>query len=114
MLTREHITAVYEEVMDKQPPAGREVMEADDDIQTALDAYCCAIRYETFLWAYELGYEAGKASTESTPDGLENAKMIAQIVNTLQQLDPVRLHMLKVHADVLLRLAEEEHARRRT
>ena len=60
MLTQDQITAIYEEAIENQPPAGQDVTEADNDIRRALDAYCSALQYETFLWAYELGFKAGK------------------------------------------------------
>lgn len=60
MLTRDQLTAIYEQAVDKQPSAGEDVREADQSIRDALDSYCSALQYETFLWAYELGYQAGK------------------------------------------------------
>ena len=62
MLTRDQITAIYEESIENQPPAGQDVIQADKDIRHALDAYCSALQYETFLWAYELGYQAGRSA----------------------------------------------------
>ena len=60
MLTRDQITEAYEKAIaaDDRPAAGLDVTEADKDISRALDAYCTALQYETFLWAYELGYKA--------------------------------------------------------
>lgn len=62
MLTRDQITAAYEKAVadDDRPSAGLDVTEADKDVSRALDAYCSALQYETFLWAYELGFNAGK------------------------------------------------------
>lgn len=65
MLTRDQITEAYEKAIadDECPSACPDVTEADKDISRALDAYCEALQYETFLWAYELGFEAGKGSS---------------------------------------------------
>jgi len=63
MLTRDQITAIYEEACENQPSAGQDVREADQGIRDALDAYCSALQYETFLWAYALGFEAGKGAS---------------------------------------------------
>ena len=111
MLTRELITSIYEDAMDKQPPAGRDVMNADDDIQTALDAYCCAIRYETFLWANEMGYKAGSASTGELTAGGGNTKLekaTAHTISVLQRLSPQRVRLMTSYADVLLKFEMEE------
>lgn len=62
MLTQEQITAAYEAAIENQPAAGQDVRETSDDINRALDAYCSALQYETFLWAYELGFKAGLAA----------------------------------------------------
>lgn len=53
----EQITAVYEEA--DKPEAGQDVNEAKRDFSEAFDNYCAAITYETFLWAYALGYSHG-------------------------------------------------------
>ena len=65
MLTRDQITEAYEKAIadDDRPAAGLAVTEADKDISRALDAYCTALQYETFLWAYELGFNAGKGAS---------------------------------------------------
>ena len=68
MLTPEQIVAAYEAAQENQPAAGLDVTEADKDVNRALDAYCSALQYETFLWAYELGYNAGRADLTETPE----------------------------------------------
>lgn len=60
MLTKEQLTAIYEREMENQPSAGLDVTTANKNIRDALDDYCAALNYEAFLWAYALGYEAGK------------------------------------------------------
>lgn len=60
MLTKEQLTAIYEREMENQPSAGLDVINAKKKIHAALDEYCAALNYEDFLWAYALGYEAGK------------------------------------------------------
>lgn len=71
MLTTEQLTAIYEREMENQPSAGLDVINAKKKIHAALDEYCAALNYEDFLWAYALGYEAGKKSEKgaevSTP-----------------------------------------------
>lgn len=69
MLTRDQITAIYEESIENQPPAGQDVTEADRDINRALDSYCDALQYETFLWAYELGFKAGLSAAADQKGG---------------------------------------------
>lgn len=64
MLTQDQIAAIYEKAIDNQPAAGLDVTEADKDVSRALDAYCSALQYETFLWAYELGYKAGRTADQ--------------------------------------------------
>ncbi len=58
MLTQDQIIAAYEQAIENQPSAGQDVTEASKSIDRALDNYCTALQYETFLWAYELGYKA--------------------------------------------------------
>ena len=60
MLTKEQLTAIYEREMENQPSAGSDVLNAKRNFHAALDEYCAALTYEAFLWAYALGYEAGK------------------------------------------------------
>ena len=60
MLTKEQLTAIYEREMENQPSAGSDVLNAKRNFHAALDEYCAALDYEAFLWAYALGYEAGK------------------------------------------------------
>ncbi len=60
MLTTEQLTAIYEREMENQPSAGLDVTTANENIRDALDDYRAALTYEIFLWAYTLGYEAGK------------------------------------------------------
>lgn len=61
MLTREQINAIYETaIMNDERYASQEVREADDAHENALMAYITAIQKDTFMWAYELGYKAGK------------------------------------------------------
>ena len=60
MLTTAQLTAIYEREMENQPSAGLDVTTANENIRDALDDYCAALTYEAFLWAYALGYEAGK------------------------------------------------------
>lgn len=57
----EQITAIYERELENQPSAGLDVIEANRSIERALDNYCAALNYEAFLWAFELGYNAGRA-----------------------------------------------------
>lgn len=61
MLTKEKLTEIFEQVADTMPQAGKDVTEANEIINRALDGYCSALTFETFLWAYALGYEHGKA-----------------------------------------------------
>lgn len=60
MLTTEQLTAIYEREMENQPSAGLDVTTANENIRDALDDYRAALTYEIFLWAYTLGYKAGK------------------------------------------------------
>jgi len=59
-MTRDQIVDIYEREIENQPAAGLDVTEASKSIDRALDNYCTALQYETFLWAYELGYKAGQ------------------------------------------------------
>lgn len=68
MLTQEQIAAIYEKAMDNQPAAGLDVTEANESVNRALDDYCSALQYETFLWAYELGYNAGRGLEIPCPE----------------------------------------------
>ena len=63
MLTRGQIIAAYEAAQEKQPQAGQDVREADKDVSRALDNYCSALQFETFLWAYALGYQHGQEAS---------------------------------------------------
>lgn len=63
MLTKNQIVAVYEREIENQPSAGLDVTEANKTISRALDDYCDALTYETFLWAYALGYQHGKEAS---------------------------------------------------
>lgn len=60
MLSKEQLTAIYEREIENQPSAGLDVATANENIRDALDDYYAALTYEAFLWAYALGYEAGK------------------------------------------------------
>lgn len=60
MLTTDQLISIYEQEMKKQPPEGLDVTSANANIRDALDDYRVALTYEIFLWAYALGYEAGK------------------------------------------------------
>ena len=64
MLTKEQLTVIYEREMENQPSAGLDVTTANKNIRDALDDYCAALTYEAFLWAYALGYEAGRMESE--------------------------------------------------
>ena len=66
MLTKEQLTAIYEREMENQPSAGLDVTTANKNIHAALDEYCAALNYEAFLWAYALGYEAGRMEVEAS------------------------------------------------
>lgn len=66
MLTTEQLTAIYEREMENQPSAGLDVTTANKNIRDALDDYCAALTYEAFLWAYALGYEAGRMESEAS------------------------------------------------
>lgn len=68
MLTQDQIIAAYEQAIENQPSAGQDVTEASESISRALDDYCTALQYETFLWAYELGFKAGQADLTETPE----------------------------------------------
>lgn len=59
-MTRDQIVDIYEREIENQPAAGLDVTEANKSIDRAFDNYCTALQYETFLWAYELGYKAGQ------------------------------------------------------
>jgi len=60
MLTQDQIITAYEQAIENQPSAGQDVTEASESISRALDDYCTALQFETFLWAYELGFKAGR------------------------------------------------------
>ena len=60
MLTKEQLTAIYERELENASSAGSDVLNAKRSFHAALDEYCAALNYEDFLWAYVLGYEAGK------------------------------------------------------
>ena len=64
MLTNEQLTAAYEAALEDTRPAGSDVQEAADVFEDAVMAYLTAIQYETFCWAYALGYEAGANKKE--------------------------------------------------
>lgn len=100
MLTKEQITEIYESSLEDSPSAGLDVREANNSIRDALDAYCSAIQYETFLWAYELGYNAGRGITE---------KMQDHITETLSKLDERYIRNVMVYADTLYKIQEEEN-----
>ena len=60
MLTTEQIAEIFEKEFENMPSAGQDTTNALRHINEALDDYCAALTYEAFLWAYALGYEAGK------------------------------------------------------
>ena len=60
MLTEKQLTDIYERELENAPSAGSDVLNAKRSFHVALDEYCAALNYEAFLWAYALGYEAGK------------------------------------------------------
>ena len=66
MLTEKQLTDIYEREMENQPSAGLDVTTANKNIRDALDDYCAALTYEAFLWAYALGYEAGRMESEAS------------------------------------------------
>ena len=59
MLTEKQLTDIYERELENAP-SGSDVLNAKRNFHAALDEYCAALNYEAFLWAYALGYEAGK------------------------------------------------------
>ena len=66
MLTKEQLTAIYERELENAPSAGSDVLNAKRNFHAALDEYCAALNYEDFLWAYALGYEAGRMEVEAS------------------------------------------------
>lgn len=61
MLTQDQIIAAYEHaIANDEHTAGQDVREADDNLEDALMSYVTAIQFETFCWAYELGFKAGQ------------------------------------------------------
>ena len=66
MLTTKQLTAIYERELENAPSAGLDVMNAKRSFHAALDEYCAALNYEAFLWAYALGYEAGRTKREAS------------------------------------------------
>ena len=60
MLTEKQLTDIYERELENAPSAGSDVLNAKRNFHAALDEYCAALNNEAFLWAYALGYEAGK------------------------------------------------------
>lgn len=61
MLTREQLKSIYEKaIMSDDRTASEEVQSADDRLESALMDYITAIQEDTFCWAYELGFNAGK------------------------------------------------------
>lgn len=69
MLTQDQIIAAYEHaIANDERSAGQDVREASESISRALDDYCTAIQFETFLWAYELGFKAGQGAAPAEDD----------------------------------------------
>lgn len=66
-MTREQAIALYEDVMETMPQAGEKVRDACEALNDAYEAYCSEVEYETFAWAYELGYKAGKEAAKHEP-----------------------------------------------
>ena len=61
MLTQDQIIAAYEHaIANDEHTAGQDVREAEDTLEDAPMSYVTALQYETFLWAYELGFKAGR------------------------------------------------------
>lgn len=62
MLTRDQLIEAYEKAIaeEAQPQAGDDVRSADDALNDAIMNYVTAIQFETFLWAYDLGFKHGK------------------------------------------------------
>ena len=64
MLTEKQLTDIDERELENAPSAGSDVLNAKRSFHAALDEYCAALNYEAFLWAYALGYEAGRMESE--------------------------------------------------
>lgn len=58
----EKILKVYEENLEDQPVMSESVLEAYDNLRSALDEYIEAVSQNVFCWAYELGRKAGKTN----------------------------------------------------
>lgn len=65
MLTREQLKSIYEKALaEGNHPASDEVQTADGALNNAITDYVIAIQEDTFCWAYELGFKAGKEATK--------------------------------------------------
>jgi hypothetical protein len=61
MLTREQLKSIYEKALaDDNHYASTDVQSADDKLSSALMDYITAIQEDTFCWAYEMGFKAGR------------------------------------------------------
>lgn len=63
MLTRDQIIAIYDKAIEDQPRAGQDVREANSALDDAIMAHTIAVQFETFLWAYALGYQHGQEAS---------------------------------------------------
>lgn len=65
MLTREQLKSIYDKALaEDNHPASDEVHTADDALNNAIMDYVIAIQEDTFCWAYELGFKAGKEAAK--------------------------------------------------
>ena len=59
-MSKEQILKIYAVEMENQPAAPEKLKNAYAVLHDALEDYICEIKEYMFLWAYPLGYEAGR------------------------------------------------------
>ncbi len=62
-MSKEQILKIYAAEMENQPDAPEKLRNAYAVLHDALEDYTCEIEEYMFLWAYPLGYEAGRQAT---------------------------------------------------
>lgn len=56
----ETLRRVYEDCLEKEPLSHKKISPSDRDLQAMFEKYISAIQTESFRYAYQCGYIAGK------------------------------------------------------
>lgn len=70
-MSLEQIKKIYAAEIENQPDAPEKLKNAYAVLHDALEDYICEIEEYMFLWAYPLGYEAGRQAALAEMKGHE-------------------------------------------